>query len=88
MTATVLAMASPRALALRAEPLRVSSLRASIAIAGYAPPAYRVGETNRCPGCARSNFIVGRSSVECAFCATAMPIALSSQEEQSQAVGA
>lgn len=38
-------------------------------------PVYRLGEHNRCPACSRSHFIVGRSSVECAFCQTAMPIA-------------
>ncbi len=35
---------------------------------------YRTGETNHCPGCGRSHWIVGRSSAECAFCMTAVPL--------------
>lgn len=40
-------------------------------------PVYRAGETNRCPGCGRSHWLVGRSTAECAFCATALPIDIS-----------
>ncbi|MBD3772100.1 MAG: hypothetical protein IE921_00790 [Rhodobacteraceae bacterium] len=36
--------------------------------------AYRPGETNRCPGCGRQHWHVGRATAECAFCATALPI--------------
>lgn len=36
---------------------------------------YHQGEPNRCPCCARSNWIVGRSMAECAFCYTALPMA-------------
>lgn len=36
--------------------------------------AYRPGETNRCPGCGRSHWHVGRVSAECAFCETALPL--------------
>lgn len=36
---------------------------------------YRQHETNRCPGCGRSNWYLGRSSAECGFCATALPFA-------------
>lgn len=36
--------------------------------------AYRPGEANRCPGCGRSHWHVGRSSAECAFCAFPLPI--------------
>lgn len=35
---------------------------------------YRQGETNRCPGCGRSHWWVGRLLAECAFCATAVPL--------------
>lgn len=35
---------------------------------------YRAGEVNRCPGCGRSQWLVGRQSAECAFCATAIPL--------------
>jgi len=36
---------------------------------------YREGEVNRCPGCGRSQWHIGRISAECAFCATAIPLA-------------
>ena len=35
---------------------------------------YREGEVNRCPGCGRSHWHVGRLSAECAFCSTALPL--------------
>lgn len=35
---------------------------------------YRGEEVNHCPGCGRSQWIVGRVSAECAFCATALPL--------------
>lgn len=37
--------------------------------------AYQDGEANRCPGCGRSHWHVGRVSAECAFCSTALPLA-------------
>lgn len=36
---------------------------------------YRPHETNHCPGCARSNWYVGRTLAECGFCGTAVPLA-------------
>jgi hypothetical protein len=36
---------------------------------------YHEGERTHCPGCGRSNWNVGRCMAECAFCATALPIA-------------
>ncbi len=36
-------------------------------------PVYRENETNHCPGCGRSQWIVGRISAECVFCSTALP---------------
>lgn len=36
---------------------------------------YRPGESNRCPSCGRQNWMVGRSTAECGFCDTAVPIA-------------
>lgn len=36
---------------------------------------YRAGETNHCPGCGRSHWLVGRALAECAFCACALPLA-------------
>lgn len=41
---------------------------------GYLP-TWRAGESNRCPCCGASAWHVGRSSVECARCETALPIA-------------
>ncbi|HYD13313.1 MAG TPA: hypothetical protein VEC11_10745 [Allosphingosinicella sp.] len=35
---------------------------------------YRAGQTNHCPGCGRSHWIVGRLLAECAFCTTALPL--------------
>jgi hypothetical protein len=37
-------------------------------------PTYHAGEFNRCPGCGRSHWLVGRLLAECAFCATALPL--------------
>lgn len=42
------------------------------AVRGYVP-LYRAGTC--CPGCGRSNWTIGRLSAECAFCATALPLA-------------
>lgn len=41
---------------------------------GYVP-LFRPQYSNACPGCGHSNWYVGRVTAECAFCATAMPIA-------------
>lgn len=35
---------------------------------------YRDGETNTCPGCSRSQWHIGRTTAECAFCMTALPL--------------
>jgi len=35
---------------------------------------YRDGEINRCPGCGRTHWLIGRMSAECAFCTTALPL--------------
>lgn len=43
------------------------------ALRGY-HAVYRMGETNRCPGCGRSHWMVGRLLAECAFCTTALPL--------------
>lgn len=37
--------------------------------------AYREAEVNHCPGCGRTHWFIGRTSAECAFCATALPLA-------------
>lgn len=36
---------------------------------------FRPGRENLCPGCARSNWAVGRITAECGFCKTVLPIA-------------
>ena len=36
---------------------------------------YREHDVNHCPGCGRTHWIIGRMSAECAFCATALPLA-------------
>ena len=36
---------------------------------------YRDNEVNHCPGCGRTHWHVGRTLAECAFCATALPLA-------------
>jgi hypothetical protein len=36
---------------------------------------FRPNESNRCPGCGRSQWFVGRQTAECVFCATALPLA-------------
>jgi hypothetical protein len=36
---------------------------------------YRMQETNRCPGCGRAQWHVGRLTAECAFCSTAIVLA-------------
>ena len=47
--------------------------RSFVGARGYAP-VYHPQEANRCPGCGRSHWLVGRLLAECAFCATALPI--------------
>ena len=42
---------------------------------------YRPGQSNRCPGCGRSNWYV-RSMAQCAFCDTALPIAEDGQRSR------
>lgn len=39
---------------------------------------YRPGQVNHCPGCGRSHWLVGRVSAQCAFCGTALALALAS----------
>lgn len=36
---------------------------------------YREGERNRCPGCGREQWSIGRAMAECVFCSTALPLA-------------
>lgn len=43
------------------------------ALTGYRP-VYRAHETNHCPGCGQSHWMIGRVTAECAFCGTALPL--------------
>lgn len=36
--------------------------------------AYRQHEANHCPGCGQSHWVIGRTTAECAFCGTALPL--------------
>tara|TARA_B100001179_G_C18186236_1_gene230880 strand:- start:179 stop:400 length:222 start_codon:yes stop_codon:yes gene_type:complete len=36
---------------------------------------FHPGQQNRCPACNQRNWYIGRSTAECAFCETAVPIA-------------
>ena len=42
---------------------------------------YHHGEHNRCPCCSRSNWLVGRTVAECAFCETALPLSVDNASE-------
>jgi hypothetical protein len=44
---------------------------------------YREHEINHCPGCGRTHWLIGRVSVECAFCATALPLAEASMRSHN-----
>ena len=44
---------------------------------------YRENEVNHCPGCGRTHWIIGRQLAECAFCATALPLAESHRHGQA-----
>lgn len=41
--------------------------------------SYRGDGTDRCPGCSRQHFHIGRTLAQCAFCETAVPLPDSSQ---------
>ena len=47
---------------------------------------YHDGEVNHCPGCGRTQWIIGRMSAECAFCATALPLAEASMRSHNAPV--
>ena len=61
-------------LSLVAAPRPKPSLADHLARRAY-KPVYRPGQVNPCPGCGRSQWHVGRSSAECAFCEALLPIA-------------
>jgi ribosomal protein S27E len=55
----------------------VNGASAKLAERGYRV-VYRSDRVNHCPGCGRSQWHVGRSTAECAFCGTAIPLAAGS----------
>jgi hypothetical protein len=52
---------------------RAQDARSLVGARGYMP-VYHAEEVNRCPGCGRSHWLIGRLLAECAFCATALPL--------------
>jgi hypothetical protein len=44
---------------------------------------YLQHEENHCPGCGRTQWLIGRVSAECAFCATALPLAEASMRSHT-----
>ena len=55
-------------------PTTLASDLAKIPGAASSRPIYREDAVNHCPGCGRKQWLVGRFSAECAFCATALPL--------------
>ena len=53
---------------------RTDVLRNELAARGH-HVVYRASETNRCPGCGRAQWYVGRVTAECVFCGTAIVLA-------------
>jgi hypothetical protein len=53
---------------------RTDVLRDELAARGH-HVVYRASETNRCPGCGRAQWYVGRVTAECVFCGTAIVLA-------------
>jgi len=47
---------------------------------------YREHEVNHCPGCGRTQWLIGRMSAECAFCTTALPLAEASMRHHNRPV--
>jgi hypothetical protein len=47
---------------------------------------YREREVNHCPGCGRTQWLIGRMSAECAFCTTALPLAEASMRHHNRPV--
>lgn len=47
---------------------------------------YRANQTNRCPGCGRAQWYIGRMTAECGFCHTGVPLAEAKWSGAGQAV--
>jgi len=48
---------------------------------------YRANESNRCPGCGRAQWFIGRMTAECGFCGTAVALAEAKWSGGGQADG-
>ena len=46
---------------------------------------YHENEINRCPGCGRTHWYLGRMLAECAFCGTALPLSEACRQGPSPA---
>jgi hypothetical protein len=46
---------------------------------------YRANADNHCPGCGRSQWLIGRISAECGFCGAAVPLAEAKYEDYGSA---
>ena len=55
-------------------PSALSSRLSQVPGAGSYRPVFRQDVTNHCPGCGRTQWLIGRMSAQCAFCATAVPL--------------
>ena len=44
---------------------------------------YRSGEINHCPGCGRSQWIIGRTTAECAYCSSPLDLEATAPRAQS-----
>lgn len=49
-------------------------IRSEAGLLGYRP-LYHAQDVNHCPSCGGTHWLIGRSTAECAFCATALPLA-------------
>ena len=63
------------------------SFAASLAQRGH-HIVYRADSENRCPGCGRSHWYIGRVSAECGFCGTAVPLAEARWDDSTAQPGA
>jgi hypothetical protein len=43
-------------------------------------PLYHSDTVNHCPGCGRTHWHIGRAMAECAFCETALPLAVAATQ--------
>ncbi|WP_229956093.1 hypothetical protein [Parasphingorhabdus litoris] len=57
----------------------ITPAEAEVVQRGY-QPMYHLDIVNRCPGCGKSHWHVGRFSAECAHCETALPLAIVSSQ--------